>query len=69
MPISMTSVKSASISGVGYRRRTMKVEFSSGRVYEYRKVPRATYDKFLKADSKGKFFNAEIRDKYSEAQV
>jgi hypothetical protein len=30
-------------------------------------VPREVYDALLKADSKGEFFNEEIRDQYSFA--
>lgn len=65
----MNSVKSTSISEVGYRRRTLKVQFNNGRTYEFRKVPRATYDQLLKSDSKGEFFNREIRNLFPEKKV
>lgn len=69
MTIQMTSVQSTSISSIGYRRRTMQIEFSSGRVYSYSKVPRSTYDSFAKSQSKGKFFNEEIREKFSQKEI
>lgn len=69
MTISMNSVQSTSISEVGYRRRTLKVQFNTGRTYEFRKVPRATYDRFLKSDSKGRFFNEEIRATFPEKEL
>lgn len=69
MTILMNSVKSTSISEVGYRRRTLKVQFNNGRIYEFRKVPRATYDQLLKSDSKGEFFNREIRNLFPEKKV
>lgn len=69
MTISMKSVQSSSISEIGYRRRTLHVKFNSGRIYEFKKVPRAVYDDFLKAESKGDFFNHEIRKNFPEKEI
>lgn len=69
MTILMNSVDSSSIAQVGYRRRTLKVQFNNGRTYEFSKVPRSTYDKMLKSESKGEFFNQEIRSVFAEKQV
>lgn len=54
MTIKMTKVVSTSISEVGYKRRTMHVQFNTGDTYEYKKVPRAVFDALVKAQSKGK---------------
>lgn len=69
MTIKMNTVESGSIFKVGYRRRTLQVQFNSGRVYEFRKVPRATYDQLLKSPSKGAFFNSEIKGSYAETEI
>jgi lysyl-tRNA synthetase class 2 len=69
MTISMNTVESGSIFKIGYRRRTLKVQFNSGRIYEFRKVPRAKYDQLLNAPSKGSFFNREIKGSYVETEV
>ena len=55
------AVESSTIKSVGYRYRTMEVEFSDGRIYRYRKVARSIYDRLMSAPSKGKFFAAHIR--------
>jgi hypothetical protein len=45
-------------------RSELTVTFATGRVYVYAKVPEFTYHRFVRAGSKGRFFNTEIRDKY-----
>ena len=46
-------------------RRTLDVEFVSGRRYRYRDVPAETAERFRAAFSKGRYFNAHIRDIYA----
>jgi hypothetical protein len=48
---------------------TLDVEFTSGRVYRYQMVPRATYEALLQAPSTGRYFNAKIRDRYPSREV
>lgn len=69
MTITMNTVESSSIFKVGYRRRVMQVQFNSGRVYEFRKVPRATYDQLMRSHSKGEFFNREIKDSFVSVEI
>ncbi len=48
--------------------RTLSVWFRpSGRRYDYVDVPIAAYDGLRRATSKGRHFNAEIRDRYAFA--
>jgi KTSC domain-containing protein len=56
---------------VGYQRRgrILEIEFQSGAVYQYVDVPAGVYEEFWKAESKGKYFNDEIRDAYSFVRV
>lgn len=65
----MKQVKSTSIGKVGYKRRTMNVEFQNGKSYEFKKVPRRIFDSFLKAPSIGEFFNDEIRKNYPYKEI
>jgi len=43
----------------------LHVVFQSGRRYTYEQVPAATYTAMKSSFSKGEFFNAHIRDKFS----
>jgi hypothetical protein len=62
-----TSVSSSNISAIGYDPDTqiLEVEFLNGSVYEYSGVPSSEYDGLMNADSKGKYFNANIRKIYA----
>jgi hypothetical protein len=63
----MPAVESSVIRFFRYdpRERALHITFTSGKAYTYLDVPPKVYDDFLKADSKGEFFNEEIRDQYS----
>ena len=45
--------------------RTLEVEFVSGRRYRYSRVPAEVAGRFRAAFSKGRFFNAHIRDAFA----
>jgi len=45
-------------------KRALEVEFVSGRRYRYFGVPEGIASQFRSAFSKGRFFNAHIRDDY-----
>ncbi|MBU1377267.1 MAG: KTSC domain-containing protein [Alphaproteobacteria bacterium] len=59
-------VDSAAIQAIDYDEVHDKlfVRFSSGERYLYVGVPGEVCRSFLDADSKGRFFQAEIRDQY-----
>ena len=46
-------------------RRELEVTFRSGRVYAYQDVPPQIAQAMKAAFSKGEFFNAHVRDRYS----
>jgi hypothetical protein len=56
---------------VGYdaENRILEIEFDSGAVYQYIGVPTRTYRELLTAESRGRYFNSEIRDSYPYVQV
>jgi hypothetical protein len=64
-----TRVRSSSIYAVGYdaTERTLEIEFRPGEIYQYYPVPADVYEDFMAAESKGKFFEREIRDSYRVA--
>lgn len=59
-------VQSTAIISVGYEPSTeiLEVEISGGAVYQYANVPAAIHQQLMESDSKGKFFNAYIRNTY-----
>tara|TARA_R100000742_G_C4250456_1_gene68833 strand:+ start:700 stop:891 length:192 start_codon:yes stop_codon:yes gene_type:complete len=52
-----------------FQTNTMKVEFTSGALYEYTNVDPAIYDELCKADSQGQFFNEKIKNNYEFNQL
>jgi len=65
MPIKMKKIKSSNIQSAGYdgKKHVMVINFG-GPDYHYADVPVEVYTSFCSADSKGKFFHTEIRDKF-----
>ena len=64
-------VDSTTMRSVGYQAesRILEIEFDSGRVYQYLEVPAKIYEQLLRAESKGRYFNDEIREIYPYVQV
>jgi hypothetical protein len=59
-------VESTAIDAIDYdvARSKLLVRFRSGERYVYVGVPGEVHHSFLDAESKGRFFQAEIRDRY-----
>lgn len=57
----LLKVESSNIQGIGYRNNLLYVAFNSDIVYSYERVPKQIVLDFLKANSKGKYFNIFIR--------
>ena len=49
--------------------RELEVLFTTGRRYVYHDVPQAEIDDFRAAFSKGRYFNAHIRDAYDYTEL
>lgn len=64
-------VRSSNIRSIGYdqKTQTLDVEFLKGGVYQYFDVPGGTWLGFVAADSKGKYFIAQIRENYRYSKV
>lgn len=61
-----TPVISTDVAEIGYDAATMTLEvaFHKGGVYQYFDVPEVVYQEFLRADSKGKFLHANIKNNH-----
>jgi len=64
-------VDSTTMRSVGYeaKNRILEIEFDSGAVYQYLGVPARVYEELMRAESKGRYFNYEIRDGYAYVEV
>lgn len=59
-----TPITSSNISGAFYDGTDMYLRFVKGPVYVYRSVPEGIYHELLAAESVGKYFHANIRERY-----
>jgi KTSC domain len=50
-------------------RAILQLEFRSGAVYQYFRVPRQSYQELLQADSHGAYFNRHIRRSFQYARL
>lgn len=59
-------VESTAVDAIDYdpAQKALTVTFVSGERYRYRDVPAEVYGAFVDAESKGRFFQAQIRDRY-----
>ena len=64
-------VPSTVIKGAWYlpQRRQLDLLFTSGRRYVYANVPMAIARRFAAAESKGRFYNREIRNRFACREV
>ncbi len=61
-------VVSSVIEAIGHA-RVLEIEFENGRIYQYYNVPEDIYEEMLGSESKGKYFNANVRGKYPYREV
>lgn len=61
-------VESTVIGTVGYS-RVLEIQFESGRIYQYYDVPQDIFEGMLNAESKGKYFNANVRGKFRYQEI
>lgn len=66
-----TEVQSSNLKSVGYdpTTSTLEVEFNGGSVYQYNNVPVSEYDGLMKAQSHGKYFVANVKNRYKYIQL
>lgn len=61
-----TAVSSKNIASIGYCKESevLEIEFKRGGFYQYSEVPIEEFDALMEAASHGKYFNANIRERY-----
>ena len=66
-----TPVASSDIVEIGYDADSMTLEiaFHTGGVYQYFDFPETVHQDFMRAESKGKFFHANIKNHYRCAKL
>lgn len=64
-------VQSASLASVGYdpESRTLEIQFTSGKVYQYADVPPPVAEGLLTAPSKGRYFIGRIKDLFVTREI
>jgi hypothetical protein len=64
--IERTPITSTNLRAAGYDEgsQTLEVEFTNGAVYQYAGVPLNEFEGLMNADSKGKYLNANIKNRY-----
>ena len=60
----LKKVKSSNIDSVGYENENLYIQYQSGAIYKYKNVPKVIYESLMDSDSKGRFMNSEIKNKY-----
>ena len=62
----LETVESDVIHAIGYADevQVLEVIFNNGQIYQYRNVPRAAFEQLMAAESKGKYFQENIRDEF-----
>lgn len=71
MPTLEQNVHSTMISKVKYNEeeKILTVVFAKGGSYEYKDVPKQIWNDFFDADSKGKYFLGNIKDKFEMERI
>ena len=69
--IDRVPVRSTNLVSVGYDDKSciLEIEFKDGRVYRYSGVPQKEHRSLMAASSHGKYFVANVRDKYGCTKV
>ena len=78
--MNLINVQSSNISKIGFEKNkrtslhskpinVLRIVFNTGMMYDYYNVEEKVFNEFLKAKSIGKYFWANIKDKYSYEKV
>ena len=64
-------IESTALASVGYSKKlqALEIEFRNGAIYRYLGVDPDVYDALLKAPSKARFYDQNIRHKYRSLHV
>jgi len=64
-------LQSTSLNAATYQDQSafLELEFQSGEIYRYLAVPVQTYQELLRAESKGRYFNQHIRNRFTYTKI
>lgn len=62
-------VESSSIESIGYEKSVLEVSFRNGGLYQYFDVPEELLLMLMQADSKGAFFNRNVRGRFASTRL
>jgi hypothetical protein len=64
-------LQSTSLNAAAYQDQSasLELEFRSGAIYRYIDVPEQVYRGLLSAESKGRYFNQHIRNRFNYVQI
>ena len=64
-------VDSSSLASVAYdgEQKILQIEFRDRSVYQYSRVPGAIYEERWQAESKGAYYNRQIRTRFAHVRV
>jgi hypothetical protein len=70
-PIARRPVSSSMMASAGYdeEHAVLEIEFITGQVYRYHAVPKREWRGLMDAASKGRYFDAHIKDRYPTVRV
>jgi hypothetical protein len=68
LAITRDPVRSSNIRSIGYQDKTLEIEFKNG-IYQYLDVPETTYQEMMMAQSHGRYFHANVRNRYQSRKV
>ena len=70
-PIERVPVDSSNLKSVGFDEKShvLEIQFHHGGIYRYHDVPAETHAALMKAESKGKYFQTNIRNKFRFEKV
>ena len=68
-PVNMTPVHSFNIASVGYENGTLYIRFHQGGTYAYFDVPASEYEALTLSGAPGKYFRANIRNRYGYRKI
>jgi hypothetical protein len=69
--MNITAVESITLATIGYddAQELLQLEFRSGEIYRYYRVPAAVHEALLHAPSKGNYFKRAIRGQFPYSLV
>ena len=78
--MNMISIVSSNIKSIGWQAKVLlenatepydilRIEFLSGLIYDYLRVPQDVFLKMMEEESKGSFWHRKIKGKYLELKV